>query len=656
MAAQLNLVLLGTPRAFRDGAPLTGFVSSKAQALLFYLAMTARPHSRQALAALLWGEMPEPDARANLRVALFNLRRLVAEHLDIRRESVAFNCTSSYRIDVDAFQTQIGVTTEHDGALRRAVDSYRGEFLEGFHVRAAPLFEEWMLIQRERLRQLALQALYTLAQHTAEQGDYAAGIEYTTRLLAIEPWQEEAHRHLMLLLALSGQRSAALEQYRTCRRILATDLGVEPAEETTALYERIRRENRRPAAGAAGGDLHLPFVGRADEHLWLVRQCDEARQSRAITTLIEGETGIGKTRLAEELLHYAVGRGDRVLRGRCLPLADALPYQALADALRAALDQFPEAFAQLMGGWREALLQILPELAHATDAPPAGADELGSRTRLFEAIARCLLAIAAAGGNKRLILFIDDLQHADTATIDLLLSLAFRLEQQPIWLLGTCRVDPIVADHPATRLRRTLGREQRVAIMRLGPLAMEAVHELVGALPDIPPALRQQTADRLWHESEGNPFVLSQVIADRPQSPQFAATRVPFAVEEMILDRIERLSRPARRLLDLLAAAGPPVDLDVLLTDEANSETTSALEECVAHGLLRIEGATRAGEVAMRCNFNHVMTRRVIAARLPPWLRRSDGAPHPPATAHPTQADDLLRRLVWQPHDRPTEP
>ena len=112
--------------------------------------------------------------------------------------------------------------------------------LEGFHVRDAPDFDEWLMWQRERLRQQALQALQTLAAYHASRREYAAGIACLRRLLALDPWREEAHTQLTLLLARSGQRSAALAQYQTCRRILAAELGVEPSAELNALYERIR--------------------------------------------------------------------------------------------------------------------------------------------------------------------------------------------------------------------------------------------------------------------------------------------------------------------------------------------------------------------------------------------------------------------------------
>ncbi len=241
----LHLELLGAPRISRNGAPVTGFVSSKVQALLYYLALTARPHTRASLAGLLWGELPEPQARMNLRHALANLRQLVGDHLQITRETVAFDHTAPYWLDVEAVQGQFGASaatapTPDLRRLREALALYRGDLLEGFYVRDARSFEDWLLTQRERLRQLTLHMLHGLTAELLERGEYVAALDYTTRLIALDPLREEAHRQLMTILARSGRREAALEQYKHCVRLLADEIGVEPALETTALFEQIR--------------------------------------------------------------------------------------------------------------------------------------------------------------------------------------------------------------------------------------------------------------------------------------------------------------------------------------------------------------------------------------------------------------------------------
>ncbi|MFN8460610.1 MAG: BTAD domain-containing putative transcriptional regulator [Anaerolineales bacterium] len=288
----LSLSYLGSPQITRSA----NFISNKVPALLAYLAVTRRAHSRDKLAALLWGEMSDADAKNNLRQALANLRKYFGDELTVTRDSIQFTG--------DAFVDSI----EFDSALRSAssldpqpasvilTDSlrlYRGDFLEGFHVRDAPDFEDWMLTERARLRELALQALHRLAEIQLSRADYPAALEATSRLLAFDPWREEAHRQRMSALARAGQRSAALAQYQTCRRILAKELGVEPSSETTALYEQIRDAETRPAGNLPA--RATSFIGREAELAEIGVRL--ANADCRVLTLV-GEGGVGKSSLA----------------------------------------------------------------------------------------------------------------------------------------------------------------------------------------------------------------------------------------------------------------------------------------------------------------------------------------------------------------------
>ncbi len=192
MAEGLCMSLLGDVHIARDGVQVTGFVSSKVQALLCYLAVTGRPHFRPALAGLLWGDMPEAKALMNLRQALTNLRRLVGPHLTITRQTVAFNRDSPYWLDVEVFQDKMASDAPDAGIgpLREAIELYRGDFMAGFYVHDAPAFEEWMLAQEAQLRTSALGGLHKLAAYYAGRGDYENGIVYTRHLLDLEPWHE----------------------------------------------------------------------------------------------------------------------------------------------------------------------------------------------------------------------------------------------------------------------------------------------------------------------------------------------------------------------------------------------------------------------------------------------------------------------------------
>lgn len=296
----LDICLFGGLRVLVNNEPITTFMSAKAPALLAYLAVTGREQRRDDLAALLWGEMPEADAKNNLRQVLTNLRRFVDPFLVITRETVAINPTAAYSLDVATFDRLLAAATLTPSAQleqwQAATVHYTGDFLAGFFVRDAPAFEEWMLAQRTHYRERALYLLHTLTQSYLDQICYEQAIGSATRLLALDEWREEAHGQLMLALARSGQRSAALAQYKRCRQILQAELGVEPAAETRALYERIKSALTAPRHNLPAAVTG--FVGRTEEiaelRRWLI-----APTTRLLTIL--GPGGVGKTRLALEV-------------------------------------------------------------------------------------------------------------------------------------------------------------------------------------------------------------------------------------------------------------------------------------------------------------------------------------------------------------------
>lgn len=246
----LELNLLGRPQFHLGGEPVTGFTSVKPQALFSYLAVTGEPHNRSALAGLLWGSMIETNARMNLSQALTTLRRFFVDHLTIERQSVAFKRDSYYRLDVETINAKLtGIPSHIDPiSLREAVQLYRGDFMEGFDVRNAPEFELWQLSVRRQLREQILAVLHYLADYHLESGQtgWDMAIDYTRRLLSIEPCQEKAHRMMMRLMALTGRRTSAMLQYEQCQQILRDELGIEPGPTTIALYDQIRSRNFPP--------------------------------------------------------------------------------------------------------------------------------------------------------------------------------------------------------------------------------------------------------------------------------------------------------------------------------------------------------------------------------------------------------------------------
>jgi DNA-binding SARP family transcriptional activator len=334
--AHLSLSLLGPFQVTLDGQPVAGFKSNKVRALLAYLAVEAdRPHRREVLAGLLWPDWPDRDALSNLRYALSNLRRVIGDRtaeppfLQITRDTLQFNTASDYWLDVTAFTEMVEADKDHPSAmdqLEQAVALYQGGFLEGFSLSLSdsPAFEEWTLFTRERLARQMSSALHHLAATYEERGEYEEAQSCAWRQIELEPWDEAAHQQLLRTLALGGQRGAALAQYQTCRRLLAQELGVEPAQETTRLYEQIRTGTLKALApvpppppaliaelpafldDAESIEAIVPvFVARERELAQLNLFLEPALAGEGRVVLVTGEAGSGKTALVQEFIRRA---------------------------------------------------------------------------------------------------------------------------------------------------------------------------------------------------------------------------------------------------------------------------------------------------------------------------------------------------------------
>lgn len=274
---------------------------AKARALVAYVALAPPNATRSRLAGLLWSDLSEEAARANLRLVLTQLRKALPGRVAADRHAVALN--GDVWIDPDELE-------QAQGGPAAVLDLYRGEFLEGVELPGAPLLDEWITDRRYRYRAMALAALDTVVGTALASGDTDAAMAAARRILAVEPWHEGAHRALMRCFSIAGQPSAALAQYETYRHILDQELGVEPDAATRDLLREIRTQGFAPRIRR--GELPEPsgaLVGRERELSHLDGLLNDPA-CRLVTIL--GPGGVGKTRLAVEAGRQAQARGDEV--------------------------------------------------------------------------------------------------------------------------------------------------------------------------------------------------------------------------------------------------------------------------------------------------------------------------------------------------------
>jgi DNA-binding SARP family transcriptional activator/predicted ATPase len=511
--AHLSLSLLGPFQVTLAEEPVGRFEADKVRALLAYLAVGAdRAHRRDTLVGLLWPDWPDRTARTNLRNALANLRDAIGDRdasppfLLITRETIQFNTASDSWVDVTAFTDLLETEDSPHQTIRRleeAVALHRGNFLEGFHVKGSAAFEDWCSLTRERFQRQVLTALHRLAGYYEQCGEYERASDYAWRQVELEPWQEEAHQQLMRLLALSGQRSAALAQYETCRHVLDKELGVEPTEETTRLYEQIRdgklkasvARPARPPSFLAKSPAFLAeeeplesgrpiFVARERELAQLGEFFDLALGGQGRVIFVTGEAGSGKTALIQEFTRWAqVAHADLVSAGgNCnahtgigdpyLPFREVLELLSGEVEARWAAGAVTRDYARrswnMLPFTARALVEVGPDLIdtfvpgtvlieRASAFAPDGADwltrldELAKRkavpagpgpqqSALFEQYARVLQALAR---QRPLVLVLDDLQWADLGSISLLFHLGRHLASSRILIVGAYRPEEV---------------------------------------------------------------------------------------------------------------------------------------------------------------------------------------------------------------------
>lgn len=613
--ASLKLYFFGAPRIERDGRSLEPD-TRKAIALLAYLTLTGEPQTRDALAAFLWPDFDESRAKAALRRTLSALKRRIGdEALNISRDMLGLQNDQIW-CDVLQFQ-QLLAGTSDVALLETAISLYRDHFLAGFSLRDSLPFDEWQLQYAEQLRRELSRALEQLIRHYQTQQQFEKAIDQAHRWLQLDPLREEAHRQLMQLYARSGQRSTALQQYRDCVRVLEEELGVPPLAQTTQLYQDIQENRLDPPILASPPPAPLqtlppaptiPLVGRQNElqtlHQWYKQVGPDGR-----VLAITGEIGIGKTRLAEQF-QSELSQAP-VLQARCYEGEMRLAYAPFIQAIRERLHQpqAPKKLQDINPLWLAETARLLPELVEWFPQMPTAPslDWPGAPGRFLEGLSQVLLALL--DGQAPGLLWLDDVQWADTASLDLLAFLARRWRERPYLILVCWREGDLPADHRLHHLLTEARRENVGTEIRLSRLDKIEVNELVAATAKINPPSPTWT-NRLYQESEGLPFLVTayleaHLVTNHPATDQWD---LPSTARDLFLSRLTRTSETARQLLQTAAVIGRAFDFDLLQTTSGRSEEESllALEELIAQFFLN----EQSGEAAY--DYHHHKLRELI--------------------------------------------
>jgi DNA-binding SARP family transcriptional activator len=574
----LEVNLLGRPEVSLDGTPVV-VDTRKAIALLAYLTVEGSA-SRDTLASLFWADASQERARATLRRTLSALRSSTDADL-IAADRNLVTLVGPARSDLDILDAEIAATTEHGHDprdvcdrcipyLRRATDLYRGEFLEGFSVKASPDFEDWVRSVSESVRIRIGEAYHRLGTALAASGDYPGAIGAVTRWIELDPLHEPAHRVLMLLHAWSGDRPGAIEAYRDCVTVLEQELGVAPLEETTELYEAILDEDLPPAPGTprrvrAETPLRVPaqpdLIDREGELELLGRSLREVAGGRGRILSMTGAPWMGKTRLLEEFASDA-GREFEVLIGRAFRMEQNLPYGVATQVLAGAAPVIDKNRGIIPGWAIHEVGRLVPGLDDGEDG--ATPDRFGE-LRLLEGIFTALVTLAA---QRPLVVILDDVQWMDQASAALFSYLARRVSGIPMLMVLAARIEDDLIPSVAEMMSAAADT------VEVDALTVEHLIPLTGG--------DQGAAARLLEDTGGVPLLVYEAVVGGAGPPSQGMTRYMEA-------RLLEVGDLARQILTAAAALNGICDATLLRETSGRSEeeVVEAVEELLAARLLR---------------------------------------------------------------------
>lgn len=707
-----RLLLLGPPVILRGTETVT-LKSRKGQALLWYLAShPARMFPREHLYSLLWDRLPADSARRDFNTMFSRLRAQLPPHCllavagqlgwnpenGMETDLAEFlDCLERGGLNAEGARPQGRPSPEEEEALRRAVALWRGTFLEGFSCDSAA-YDDWLNAERSRWEMRVTAALARLVEAERAQERWDQVLSLARMALDIDPLQEPFHRAAMEALYRQGNRSAALAQFERCRKILLEQLGAEPEAATIALAETIRgaaagtepagaavfpgarpdpaAAPEPPPGGAPRSDgppgessaaaakprsdsyqilgltrIIPPLVGRSRELEQVASAIGPAaRWGPSHMVLLEGEAGIGKTRLLAEIIDLAE-RGaladvhfPTVLLGRAYESMSSVPYAVFVDLLASAVSAPNGLVAPLPDIWLRELGRLLPDIyVHRPDLyPPWPMESADDRLRLFQAVARLLGSLP-----QPVLLAVDDLQWSDPLTVSLL---HFLLRQPPTQL-RLAVIAAVREGDDTDALRHALHlveREGRLTRVPLTNLTEEATLALVQSLS---PAGGPLPARRIYAQTLGHPLYTVELVAmllqgeaerradeaatasgqqtplpgddpgaDRPAAGGAAGSGsaplpVPSTVQNLVLDRLARLGPAAMEVVEALAVFGRGATLDQL------TRVTEMPEAQVVAALGALARAAITVDASPAVSFRHDLLRQVVLDRLPPSRR-----------------------------------
>jgi tetratricopeptide (TPR) repeat protein len=550
--------------------------------------------------------------------------------------------------------------------LESAALLYRADFLSG-------CYDDWALVERERLRELYLRALERLITMHKRRSDFERALAYAQRLAAADPLREAAHRELMRLYHLLGRSRAALEQFATLCNLLAEELGVSPTPATVALRQEIAaalEEIRHPHLPIAPPPppllrtlAQLPFVGRTSERTALIDALQAANRGQGGVALVEGEAGVGKTRLIDEVVAGARWRGFQVALTKADSLVSPAPYQLLRDALCPLLTPLRTAqLARLVDPlWLAVASPVLPRIAEHLPQLPAVASLTSDeeQQRLCQGLAHCVTGLASVAP---LLLVAEDVHWADETTLKALPTLVLEISEGHVLAILTYRTAEARTRRVVWEALDALDRAVPILRLRVPPFdrseAVSLVQRALGTHGKDADAVK--LGRRLQDKTGGNALFLVKSLESLLEQGALRLTDgnwrfpaedlslpTPASLRELIGGRFTGLPTTLQEVLEHVAVLGEDADFPVL------SQAVGAEPAELTDQLRRLDERGFVTETNTGYRFQHNVIRDVVYQAIPLHRRQ---ALHRRAGAaleelHPDKVESLAlhfeRGEVW---------
>ncbi len=624
----LAIYLFGRPEVLREDQRLPPLATQKTQSLLAYLIIHSnRPHLRDELAELFWGDRDEGHARHSLTTALWRIRRLLGkDYLLADSTTVRFNPDRPFWLDVTEFEKRVKEQTGSPADLAAAVDLYRGDLLEGF-------YDDWCIEERYYLESLYLDALKRLVDWHEAQGHSEEVLVYSQKYLAHDPLMQTMHLARMRALLAKGDRNGARHQWQVCCDTRQQELHAPPSPEALKQAESLLGADfivplslqPLPSKAPPHWDLleRPPFVGRGPEMSALQSLWEQTSHGRGHMILISGEAGVGKTRLTEEFEAMVRWHGGMVTRGRCYESERTLPYQMLTEILRDLARQEHIGLRDLSGWAQNELARLVPEQypAKVQSVSSPASMQPDQQAILFHAMAELIRQFTS---HAPLLVVLEDIHWAAETTLAAIHYLVRKTSDVRVLYLATFRPQGSIQSRSLNAMAAQLARDGLAQHLILERLSLDAIAELVRRTMQAD----EGTVSRLYEHTQGNAFFTVETLRALSGVPT-SEDRLPLpdTVRDLIQSRLDQLSPAAREWIACAAVAGRAFDFEPVRRACGLEEDTAleATDELLHQGLVCEGSGISGNDYEFVHHLVHEATYTAIHHRRRQRLHRSIG-------------------------------